>query len=163
MSVSLLLVPFAVWGLCAVHDVTSFKIPNRYVLFLMASWPVAVVLAGAGMDVATGGLLVGAALLLGGFCLFAAGLLGAGDAKLIAASGLWIGPQAILPFVLYTTLFGAALGLLLLALRAVPLPVTAARIGWVARLHERQRVMPYGVAIAAGGMLALPSSALIGG
>ena len=159
----LLVVPYAVWTLCAVTDITTFKIPNRYVGVLLAAWPVAVVLSGVGVPGMIGGLTVGGLFLLFGFALFAAGLLGAGDAKLIAASGLWIGPAAAAPFLLYTTVFGAALGIALLRLRAMPLPVFAQGWQWLAQLHARERVMPYGVAIALGGVVALPGSALIGG
>lgn len=160
---ALLLVPYAIWALCAVCDLTAFKIPNRYVGVLTAAWPLAVVLSGAEFGVVVGGLIVGGAFLLAGFGLYAAGLLGAGDAKLIAASGLWIGPAAAVPFLLYTTLAGAALGLLLLRGRAMPLPGFARGWPWLVQLHERRRVMPYGVAIAMGGLIALPRSALIGG
>ena len=159
----LLIVPYAVWALCAACDATSFKIPNRYVGVLMAAWPVAVVLSGGDLSVLIGGLSVGGLFLLVGFGLFAARLLGAGDAKLIAASGLWIGPSAALPFLLYTTLAGAALGLVLLRARAAPLPAFASNLPWLVALHARERVMPYGVAIALGGMIALPGSALVGG
>ena len=159
----LLIVPYAVWALCAVCDATSFKIPNRYVAVLLAAWPVALLLSGGGAPVLIAGLSVGGLFLLAGFALFAARLLGAGDAKLIAASGLWLGPSAALPFILYTTLAGAALGLFLLRARALPLPGFALGWPWAVALHERERVMPYGVAIALGGMVALPGSDLIGG
>ena len=159
----LLLVPYAVWALCAVCDVSAFRIPNRYIVVLMVAWPAALVLTGAGWDVMVGGLITGGLFLLVGFALFTANLLGAGDAKLMAASGLWLGPAAAVPFLLYTTLSGAALGLLLLRLRAVPLPVFARGWPWLVQLHARERVMPYGVAIAVGGIIALPRAALIGG
>ena len=158
----LLTVPFAVWTVCALTDAATFKIPNRYVGVLVLAWPPSLLLAGAEPALWTGGLMIGGALLLCGFALFAAGLLGAGDAKLIAASGLWIGPSAVLPFIFYTTVIGAALGLAILRMRSMPLPAFAHGWEWLTALHARERVMPYGVAIALGGMIALPGGALIG-
>lgn len=156
-----LIVPFAVWAVCALSDIASFKIPNRYVAVLLATWAPTLVLAGAPASVWIGGAWVGGVLLLAGFALFAAGLLGAGDAKLIAASGLWIGPSALMPFLLYTTVIGAVFGLALVQMRRVPLPAALQGVPWLLQLHARERVMPYGVAIALGGMIALPSGALL--
>ncbi len=158
----LLALPFAALALCAAHDVTSFKIPNRYVAVLTLAWPVAVLFAGAGLDEAGMAAACGGGLLILGFLLFSFGSLGAGDAKLLAAVGLWIGPAGLPDFLLYTALSGAALGIFLLQARRYPLPAAAARIGWVASLHERKRVMPYGVAIAVGGFLSLRHSFLLG-
>ena len=51
--------------------------------------------------------------------LFGLNLVGGGDAKLLAASALWIGYEQLVPFLLYVTIFGGALALLLLAYRRV--------------------------------------------
>ena len=158
-----MIVPFAVWAMCALTDITSFKIPNRYVAVLLAAWAPTLLIADVPPSVWVGGLWVGGVLLLCGFALFAAGLLGAGDAKLIAASGLWIGPSALMPFLLYTTVIGAVFGIALVQMRRMPLPVAAQSWPWLMALHARERVMPYGVAIALGGMIALPAGALVGG
>lgn len=162
MTILYFVLPFAVWSLCALHDLTSFKIPNRYVAVLAVGFLPAAFLAGLPLSLLAASAAFAAIMLVAGFALFATGTLGAGDAKLIAASALWIGPAAAAPFVLYTTLVGAALGLILLQARKAPLPAGLARFGWVRGLHARERVMPYGVAIAAGGMMAMPQSVFAG-
>ena len=71
---------------------------------------------------------------MAGMVLFSLNLVGGGDAKLLAAAGLWIGYDQLVPFLLYVTIFGGALALLLLAYRRFPagaLPLPA----WAARLH----------------------------
>ncbi|WEN16326.1 A24 family peptidase [Rhodanobacter sp. AS-Z3] len=61
--------------------------------------------------------------------------MGHGDFKLLAALGAWMGPIAILPIVLLSSLIGAVVGGSLIALRK----------------HERDIPMPFGPFIAAAG------------
>jgi len=84
-----------------------------------------------------------------GALAFAAGGLGGGDVKLAAAASLFAGPALILDFITVTALVGGLLGVAILA---------GARIGPVAStggctLRARLRGnLPYGPAIAAGGL-----------
>ncbi len=59
------------------------------------------------------------------FVFFWFGWIGGGDAKLFAATCLWLGPAAMLTYSIYAALLGGGLTLLLLAWRGLPLPVTA--------------------------------------
>ena len=63
--------------------------------------------------------------------------MGYGDFKLLAALGAWMGPGALLPVVLLSSLVGAVVGGLLIALRR----------------HERERPMPFGPFIAMAGWI----------
>lgn len=160
MTLLPLILPFAVLTLCAVHDASSFKIPNRYVAVLLAAWPPTAWLTDTAWQVAGLSAAMAGLILLVGFALFAFGLLGAGDVKLLSATALWVGPAQMPFFLVATTLLGAVLGLTLLRVRSVPLPAFAMGAGWLVQLHERKRVMPYGVAIAGGAMIAMWRSAL---
>jgi prepilin peptidase CpaA len=55
-------------------------------------------------------------------------------------------------------LIGGALALLLLFCRGQPLPAMLASKGWLVRLHGPNEGMPYGIALAAAGILAHPQS-----
>jgi len=133
-------------------------VPNRIVVALALLFFLAAPLAGLGLaDMGVHAGLALAALALG-FTLFSLGLVGGGDAKLFAASCLWLGPQAIVPYALYAALIGGVLGLLLLFWRAQPLPAMLASKGWLVRLHSPNEGMPYGIALAAAGLLAYPQS-----
>ena len=74
-----------------------------------------------------------------------------------------IGVEAFGPFLLGTALAGGLLALFLVALRAGParayLPVGP---GWIERLRAPDGPAPYGVAIAAGALVAFPYTALGG-
>ena len=97
--------------------------------------------------------------------MFALGLFGGGDAKLMAAISLWFGWGDVLPFILATTIFGAIIGLfIILSQNVVPVRVRTSELGM--RLFQGGKDMPYGLALAAGALFVWPNSqiamALIG-
>src|SRR5438128_1250085 len=84
--------------IAALRDLTSYTIPNWLSLCLAAAFlPAAFTL---GLPVAVIGLClgIGVAALLAGMVMFALGWIGGGDAKLFAASALWLGLSGALPF-----------------------------------------------------------------
>lgn len=147
--------------IAAMHDVTSMKIPNWISGLLIVSFffvalatqlPVAVI----GVSVA-----LSIAILIIAMGMFAAKWIGGGDAKLLAASMLWMGATGGLPFILYTALAGGGFCLFLLTVRRY-LPVLAhTGPNWVIQLMQPKGDIPYGVAIAIGALLAYPSSPLM--
>jgi prepilin peptidase CpaA len=102
----------------------------------------------------------GLAILLITFGMFSFGWLGGGDAKLAAATAAWLGWTAILDYGLAAALFGGILTLILLGLRTVPLPAPLARVAWLARLHNASAGVPYGIALAAAGLMQFPNSSI---
>jgi prepilin peptidase CpaA len=92
-------------------------------------------------------------VLVVGFAFFAFGWIGGGDAKLAAATVLWVGLGQLLPYLVYAALLGGALTLSLLAIRRWPLPVALAQVKWIDRLHDPKSGVPYGVALAASAIL----------
>lgn len=142
-------------------DLTSMKIPNWISgLLILGFFPAALMLGLSPMAVALH-LGVAAAALLVGMLLFALRLLGGGDAKLMAAACLWLGVSGSGAFVLWTAVFGGLFCLLLLIARARLQPLAAGGPGWLAQLLEPKGDIPYGVAIAAGVLMAYPASPLM--
>jgi prepilin peptidase CpaA len=161
LQFALLLVFPALLIVAALKDVTSYTIPNWISLALIAAFAPAALVSGASL--ATVGLCLAAGLvaLLAGMGMFAAGWIGGGDAKLFAASLLWLGWPAAGSFMLVTALAGGALTLGLLSLRSGWFePVLAGSPGWVRKLGAKDGDIPYGVAIAAGALMAFPQGAL---
>lgn len=143
----------------AVKDATSFTIPNWISLALVAIFPVAGL--AAGLPLATLGLhaAVAAGALVAGMAMFALRWVGGGDAKLIAASVLWLGLPALPSFLLGAAVTGGVLAIALILLRSPQLrAVVLSGPRWVNRLTEPGEGIPYGVAIAAGALLAFPLS-----
>jgi prepilin peptidase CpaA len=101
-------VAVAVVIVACVWDVRTSRIPNVLTFTAIGLAPAFHLIVGGGASYATLGLLVGLAVL---FPMFALGAMGAGDVKLMAALGAWIGWKAILFVALYGSLAGGALGI----------------------------------------------------
>lgn len=140
----------------AATDLFTMTLPNRLALALVACFFVLAPVVGLGWtDIGLHVALALAALAVT-FVLFSFGWIGGGDAKLFAATCLWLGPSATFTYAIYAALLGGALTLMLLFWRQVPLPVMLSTQDWLARLHNPQEGVPYGIALAAAGMLAYP-------
>lgn len=136
----------------AIHDVRHLTIPNHYSLAITLLFPAYVLTAGAPVDW-MGALAISGGLLVLGFLLFVMKVLGAGDAKLIAAVALWAGPDLFLVFLLLTAVTGGTMALALwlrhrLSRAASPglIFLTDVEPGFT------KQPMPYAVAIAAGAL-----------
>lgn len=156
-TVALFIFPFFM-AFAASSDLLTMRISNKLVMLLVASFFVLAFilqmpLAEMGMHLACA-----AVVLLVGFTFFAFGWIGGGDAKLAAATTLWLGFGLALPFLIYAALLGGALTLLVLALRRYPLPSFLARLSWLDRLHDPKSGVPYGIALAIAGLLTYSSS-----
>jgi prepilin peptidase CpaA len=161
LSAALLVFPLLLI-LGAVSDLASYRIPNWISLALVAGFlggAAAGVSAGAPLSAVGLDLAVGAGALAAAVLMFALRWIGGGDAKLFAAAALWLGWPALPTYLGATAIAGGALALLLLALRSATLrPLALAGPGWVVRLAEPGESVPYGVAIAIGGLAAFPAS-----
>lgn len=143
----------------AVSDATSFTIPNWMSLALLAVFPFAALATGLPLPAMGLHFAVGGAVLAVGIGMFAMRWVGGGDAKLLAAVSLWLGWSALPTFLLGAAIVGGVLAMALLALRSDRLrPVVVLGPPWFSRLADPGEGVPYGVAIAAGALLALPSS-----
>ncbi len=145
-------------ALAAAADLFTMTLPNRLALALVVCFFVVAPLAGLGWyDVGLHVTFALAALVVT-IALFSFGWIGGGDAKLFAATCLWLGPGALLTYSVYTALIGGALTLALLFWRMVPLPAVLTGHGWLVRLHSPKEGVPYGIALAAAGLLAYPQT-----
>jgi prepilin peptidase CpaA len=133
----------AILVFAAVVDVRTFTISNRLNLAVallaplywlsvaLSPWPDVAVQLAAGAAVFV--LFAGA---------FYAGMMGGGDVKLAAALTLWFSPVNTIKFLVLTSLAGGVLTILVLAWHR-------------ARRREGRPEVPYGVAIAFGGLAIL--------
>ncbi|HVY19639.1 MAG TPA: prepilin peptidase [Bauldia sp.] len=157
-TIAFFVFPFAM-AFAAISDLFTMTISNRLVLALLAAFAVLAPLAG--LDARTLGLdaLAGAIVLAIAFGCFAAGWIGGGDAKFAAVTTLWIGWSNAVDFIAMSAIFGGVLTLVILSFRRAVLPAFVVRQAWVARLHHQGGGVPYGVALAAGGLAVYPHTA----
>jgi prepilin peptidase CpaA len=143
----------------ALHDVNRLTIPNWLNITLAALFLPAALASGLPLQLLGGHLLAGGLAFVAAFGLFAFRIFGGGDAKMIPAVVLWMGPAASLPFLYWMAISGGACALILLiGKRSVPAEVVP---GFMRAPFEPKAGVPYGVAIAAGAMLAGPHSLLL--
>jgi len=127
----------------AVVDVRTFTISNRLNLTVALLAPIywlsiaLPVWPGVGVQLAAG---AGVFVLLAG--AFYAGMMGGGDVKLASALALWFSPGSTLKFLVLMSLGGGVLTIGILALHR-------------ARGRAGRPEIPYGVAIAFGGLAIL--------
>ncbi len=142
----------------ATGDVLSRRISNRLVLlialgFLPVAWT-----HGMGFSALLIHAAAGLVVLLAGFALFSVRVLGGGDAKLLGAAAIWFGLAGLPQFLVMTVLAGGILGLAMLAWSVAAFHSEVKRPGLFRFLPLKRPSVPYGYAIAAGAILALPGS-----
>jgi prepilin peptidase CpaA len=156
-AIRLLLFP-AMMAFAAATDLFTMKISNCVPLTMACGFCALAALDGMPIVDVASHLAAGSLVLVVCFAFFSQGWIGGGDAKLAAATALWLGWAQLYEYLLYASLFGGALTLLLLEFRKRLLPPTLASRAWLARLHESNGGVPYGIALAAAALLVYPST-----
>jgi prepilin peptidase CpaA len=133
-------------------------ISNRVSLALIAAFLALAPLSGMGGTEMLMHVGAGATVLAAAFACFAMGWVGGGDAKLAAGVALWFGFAHLMDYLLYASLLGGALTILLLQLRQWPLPFALTGQGWLIRLHDKNTGIPYGIALAIGALVVYPET-----
>ena len=145
----------------AMTDATTYTIPNRLSAFLALAFVPAALAVGMSPVVFAASVGLGLAGLAVGIAMFALRWIGGGDAKLIAASAMWLGWSGVTPFLLWTAIAGGLLALALMTLRKSPLHLDSFGPAWFGRLMTPGADVPYGVAIAAGALAAMPAAPVL--
>jgi prepilin peptidase CpaA len=149
----LLLAPAALLLAAAASDLRSREIPDAIPALLALSgfgWLAML----SGPQALAWGLIASLLAFALGVVAFRHAQLGGGDVKLIAALMPWLPGDRVGAFALVTAIAG---GLLCLAIAAIRFASVARRDGAAAALGAaRSATAPYAVAIAAGGLAALP-------
>jgi prepilin peptidase CpaA len=150
----------ALMAYAAASDLLTMKIPNWLSLAVVGAFAVFAVAGGLPWDALP--MHVAAAVLVLSVCfaLFALGWLGGGDAKLAAATALWLGFPSLLDYLLVAALAGGVLTLVILIVRAFPLPPFALAWSWLFHLHDPKSGVPYGIALAFAALIVFPQSRL---
>ncbi|MCA1999090.1 MAG: prepilin peptidase [Hyphomicrobiales bacterium] len=146
----------ALMAFAAASDLLTMTIPNRVSLLLIAGFLGMAILTGMPLETLALHVAAGAAVLVVAFAMFAFGWIGGGDAKLAAATALWCGFGVLLEYLVFASLFGGVLTLLILSWRRYLMPAALMRIDWIARLHHHKTGIPYGIALAAAGLAIYP-------
>jgi len=135
----------------AVSDFRQYIIPNSISLAIVGLYPIYLAFSSLPIDWA-GGLIAGSVVLAVGIGLFSLGLTGGGDVKLLAAAALWAGTDRVLPLLLVMSLAGGVLALAYwLAHGRDGAKAASGADGSELQAMTKVR-LPYGIAIATGGL-----------
>jgi len=156
-AIRLLLFP-ALMAFAASSDLLTMTISNKLSLALAGGFFLLVIVTGMSFGAIGMHLAAAALVLVVAFGMFTQGWIGGGDAKLVAATALWFGFGHLLDFLVYASLLGGALTLVLIQFRKLPLPGLLARQSWIMRLHEKGGGVPYGIALAAAALIVYPKT-----
>lgn len=157
----LLIFPFALI-FAGISDAMSYTIPNRVSMALFIGFVILVPFSGLSLAEIGGHIVVGFLMLVAGFVLFARGVFGGGDAKIIAAASLWLGPDYTGMFVLFAAFYGGILSLFILKIYNTPLPAILANQKWLINYQTGKAAVPYGIAIGLSGLSIYPHSHWLG-
>jgi prepilin peptidase CpaA len=145
-------------ALAASSDLLTMTISNRVSLALVGGFFVLALASGMGGADVLSHVGASAIVLVVAFGCFVRGWIGGGDAKLAAATALWFGFGHLLDYLVYASLFGGALTLLLIQFRMLPLPRMLSGWDWAERLHQKDGGVPYGIALAAAALCIYPDT-----
>jgi prepilin peptidase CpaA len=144
--------------IAGIGDFFTLRIPNWLNGLIAAAAPVMAAALAMPLDIMGLHGAAGFIMLLAGMALFFAGQIGGGDAKLMAAAGLWVGLDPLLPFAVYTALAGGVLAVIMYGGNRL---LTAGELycpAWLGHLAGKKVQLPYGIAIAAGALIVFPDT-----
>ena len=149
--------------MAAIWDVLTFKIPNWLTLLTAALFFPMALATGLTLDAYVWQIAGGILLFAISFIMFQFGLLGGGDAKLLAAGGLWFGMAHIYTFIILAAIAGflqvsfmVATSFIMLSLDIADVSDKSKRL-W-GKLQAMTPNVPFGFAIALGGIVAFRST-----
>lgn len=148
-------------ALAAISDLTRFLIPNWICTALVVAFFPVFALSGLGIESLGLHLAMGVGGLALGFLLFALGVWGGGDGKLLGAVFLWFEPSLAFDLSIAIMLTGGLLGLVAVLLHAWRIELWMIPILRAVPFEDMRRNAPFGVAIAGGALWTLPSGALV--
>jgi prepilin peptidase CpaA len=153
-----LLVFPALMAFAASSDLLTMKIPNRVAIALTAAYLGFAVFLQIPLETIALHLACGALVLAITFSMFCFGWMGGGDAKLAAATSVWLGWSLVLDYGLIASIAGGLLTLAILLARQWPLPAPLMGHRWIERLHDARTGIPYGIALAFAGLVIYPQT-----
>jgi prepilin peptidase CpaA len=159
-SIKLMLFP-AMMAFAASSDLLTMTISNRISLILIGGFFLLAFFVGMSITDVLWHLGAAGIVLVAAFGFFSRGWIGGGDAKLAAVTALWFGFDHLMPYLVYASLLGGALTVLLLQFRSAPLPPFLARHEWLQRLHSKDGGVPYGIALAIAALAVYPDTAFM--
>lgn len=150
--------PFLV-AYAAASDLLTMRISNRVTSLLAVSFSLYALTSGMSLKDFSWHVAAGTLTLIATFFMFARGWVGGGDAKLAAATALWLGFSGLADYLIVASILGGALTISIVYIRTLPLPRITLRIPFIVQLHDERSGIPYGIALATAALIVMPNAA----
>ncbi len=135
-------------GYAVVSDVRRLMIPNEACILIAVTFAPTALLVGMEISSLSWHYATGAGFLAVGIVLFSRNLIGGGDAKLMAAAGVWIGPGDLWAYLgLVAVLGGVLAGVILIAQKYQGRVAFLKAVPWLGNGDARTQPTPYGAVI----------------
>jgi prepilin peptidase CpaA len=154
-------VVLAVTVLGSISDIRSLRLPNTYALIIIGCFIPAWLAHPQAFAPLWQHLTAMAAMFAVTYGMFAAGIMGGGDAKFGTALALWTGLKGLVPFIFVMALVGGVLGVMALGLRNKKIFANPKPGSWIEQTQSGVSAVPYGVAISLGSWAAFFHTGLI--
>ena len=144
--------------MAGISDFFTLRIPNWLNAVIAVSVVPFVLVSGMPMEVFAWHVIAGLVMFVIGFGLFAINIFGGGDAKMLAACAVWVGWDTLMEFAVVTALAG---GVLVIAIKLWAFFVAhkdTKGLDWANNFLSKKPQLPYGIAIAAGGVIVFPAT-----
>ncbi|WP_050454308.1 A24 family peptidase [Candidatus Burkholderia verschuerenii] len=139
----------------AICDLRERRLPTREVVAIAVLFPIDALLGGMPLTEMAVHFAIGVLILLVSVALFAARMLGGGDAKLSAAIFLWVGMTGFIQTLTLVSVIGTIVGLVSFSTRHLPPESEQRGLHRSLALFSGARGVPYGVALALGGSVTI--------
>ncbi|QGM46170.1 A24 family peptidase [Methylocystis heyeri] len=156
-SIALIVFPLAML-FAAFTDLLTMTIPNRLSLFLIGAYFLLALYLRTPLETIALHVSCAVAMLVLTFAMFQFRWIGGGDAKLAAATALWLGWGLLFDYGLIASIAGGALTLIVIALQHHELPQTLRDFKFIDRLASKNCGVPYGIALALAGLAVYPQT-----
>lgn len=142
----------------AFTDLFTMTISNRVSLILVAAYVLLAPFVGLDLETVGWSLAAAATVFALGFFCFAMGWAGGGDVKFATVVTLWLGAGLAISYFALFALMGGVFTLAILYYRSQVVPKWVLSIGFLAQLHDENKGVPYGVALAAAAIVLYPET-----
>jgi prepilin peptidase CpaA len=144
----------------AFTDLLTMTIPNRLSLFLTGAYFLLALYLHTPLETIALHVSCGLVMLALTFTMFLRGWIGGGDAKLAAASALWLGWGLLFDYGFIASIAGGALTIVIIALQHYQLPEKLLSFTFINRLAQKNCGVPYGIALAFAGLMVYPQTSM---
>ena len=145
-----------------VSDSRHLTIPNWTCIVIATAFLPAALISGLGPLAITVHYGTGLGVVLAGIILFAKGIIGGGDLKLLAAASIWTGWAGVLAFLFLVAVLGGVLALVILAAHRLKGRFgVLAKVKWIGEGAAKSQPIPYGIAIGVAALALLPQNPVL--